>query len=490
MDRFGLAFNNSFFREMEGFYAPSSGAVAPDPKIVLFNETLAQDLGIDRDALNSPQGAQILSGSLSPSGANPLAQVYAGHQFGGFSPQLGDGRALLLGEMLDKTGRRVDLQLKGSGRTQFSRGGDGKAVLGPVLREYILGEAMFGLGIATTRALAAVTTGQDIERDGPQQGAVLARVAASHLRVGTFQYFAAREETDRVRQLADYAISRHYPDLENASDKYFKFLAHVIERQVKLVANWVLVGFVHGVMNTDNMTISGETIDYGPCAFIEHYDPKAVFSSIDRQGRYAYGNQPVMAQWNLARFAETLLPLIDMDLDKAVGKASGLINAIPEQYTDVWLAGMRAKIGLSSSVDSDIDLVNKMLESMGEQHVDFTLFFHNLANALHNQDDELLKLFDDSAQISAWLDLWSDRLAQDGEDMAIVAKRMNNANPIYIARNHLVELSLSAAEKGDYGPLKRLLEVMATPFVAREGFEDMAKPAPDDFGSYTTFCGT
>ena len=327
-------FDNTYARELEGFYVQWQGAPAPAPKIVLFNSALADDLGLESNALNSPDGAAIFAGSVTPTGANPLAQAYAGHQFGGFSEQLGDGRALLLGELLDKKGARFDLHLKGSGRTPFSRGGDGKAVLGPVLREYLMGEAMHALGVPTTRALAAVTTGEEVARDGLKPGAVLARIASSHLRVGTFQFFAAREEWDKVRKLADYAIERHYPELASADDKYLGFLSAVLERQASLVAKWLHAGFVHGVMNTDNMTISGETIDYGPCAFVDTYEPKAVFSSIDRDGRYAFGNQPVIAQWNLTRFAETLLPLIDADdIENAIRLATNVINSFVARYT-------------------------------------------------------------------------------------------------------------------------------------------------------------
>ncbi|MCF6303501.1 MAG: YdiU family protein, partial [Devosiaceae bacterium] len=370
---FGFVFDNSFAREMNGFYVNSKGADAPSPQIVLFNRSLANHLKLDSNALNSPAGANILCGNTIPEGASPLSQVYAGHQFGSFSARLGDGRAMLLGEIVDTNGQRCDLQLKGSGKTEYSRGGDGKAALGPVLREYIMGEAMHGLGIATTRALAAVTTGEIIHREGAKPGAVLSRVASSHLRVGTFQYFAARGEQEKVRQLADYAISRHYGELAGEKDKYFGLLRAVINTQLMLVAKWVHVGFVHGVMNTDNMSISGETIDYGPCAFIDTYDPGAVFSSIDHTGRYGFGNQPVMAQWNLARFAEALLGIIEPDIpEKAVAQASVLINQIPEQYTYLWLSGMRDKIGLVSQKETDLDLVTPMLNLVEKSRVDYT----------------------------------------------------------------------------------------------------------------------
>jgi uncharacterized protein YdiU (UPF0061 family) len=328
----GFQFDNTYARDLEGFYVPWKGAEVPAPRMIRFNRPLAEELGLDADALDTDAGAAIFAGHQAPEGAEPLAMAYAGHQFGGFSPQLGDGRALLLGEVIDRQGRRRDIHLKGSGRTPFSRGGDGKAVLGPVLREYIIGEAMHALGVPTTRALAAVATGEEIMRqDGPAPGAVLARVASSHLRVGTFQFFAARGETERLRQLADYAIARHYPDLAGQPDRYLGLLKAVRDRQAALIAQWMNFGFVHGVMNTDNMTISGETIDYGPCAFIDGYDPAMVFSSIDQHGRYAYGNQPKIAQWNLARLAETLLDLINPDdSDDAVKRASDVVNGFPE----------------------------------------------------------------------------------------------------------------------------------------------------------------
>ncbi|WP_281857302.1 protein adenylyltransferase SelO [Litoreibacter halocynthiae] len=484
-------FDNTYARELEGFYVPWQGATAPAPKIVLFNRKLADDLGLNSDALNSADGAAIFAGSMAPEGATPLAQAYAGHQFGGFSEQLGDGRALLLGEVLDNHGTRFDLQLKGSGRTPFSRGGDGKAVLGPVLREYLMGEAMHALGVPTTRALAAVTTGEEVARDGMKPGAVLARIASSHLRVGTLQFFAARKEWDKVRKLADYAIDRHYPELASADDKYLGFLSAVLDQQASLVAKWLHAGFVHGVMNTDNMTISGETIDYGPCAFVDAYDPKAVFSSIDRDGRYAFGNQPVITQWNLTRFAETLLPLIDPDdSDSAIRLATNVINSFVGRYTDIWTIGMRTKIGLASSEDDDAALINDLFTAMEGQNVDYTLFFRSLADAALGQDGKLVSLFDDGEKILAWLKLWHERLLRDPLDPNERAKAMNSVNPIYIPRNHRVEEALVGAEAGDMAPYAKLLDVLADPFTKRDGLETYEGPAPDGFGPYKTFCGT
>ncbi len=484
-------FDNTYARELEGFYAPWEGEKAPDPKIVVFNKVLASDIGLDADALNTDRGAAIFSGTTVPEGASPLAQAYAGHQFGGFSAQLGDGRALLLGEVLNKQGRRVDLQLKGSGRTPFSRGGDGKAVLGPVLREYLMGEAMYALGIPTTRALAAVTTGEKVVRDGLKPGAVLARVASSHLRVGTFQFFAARKEWDKVRQLADYAIARHYPELVAADEKYLKFLSAVADRQASLVAAWLHVGFVHGVMNTDNMTISGETIDYGPCAFVDTYDSKAVFSLIDQDGRYAFGNQPVIAQWNLTRLAETLLPLIDPDDgDNAIRLATNVINRFIVRYTDIWTSGMRAKIGFVSSEEEDSALINDLFTAMDGQNVDYTQVFRRLADAATGDDNGLRGLFDDGGNIINWLISWQARLLRDPQNPAERAEAMNAVNPIYIPRNHNVEAALGAAEGGNMLLFNTLLDVLSDPFTKRDGLEMFEGPAPHDFGPYETFCGT
>lgn len=482
-------FDNSYARDLAGFYAESQGAVAPAPEILLVNANLSNALGFDPDALKS--SAEALSGSKAPEGATPLAMAYAGHQFGGFSPQLGDGRALLLGEILDKDGNRFDLHLKGSGRTPFSRGGDGKAVLGPVLREYLMGEAMHALGIPTTRALAAVTTGETVYREGGKKGAVLARVAASHLRVGTFQFFAARQEWEKVRQLANYAIARHDPDLVNAENKYLTFLTRVADRQAALVASWLHVGFVHGVMNTDNVTISGETIDFGPCAFIDTYDAQAVFSSIDRNGRYAFGNQPTIAQWNLARLAEALLPLIDPDDDdNAVRLATNVIEGFIGRYTDIWLQGMRAKIGLASVEVEDADLVNDLFTAMESQELDYTRFFRALAQAALANPTPVTDMFKDKAAIAVWLATWAERLMRDPQDPTERAAAMDKVNPIYIPRNHLVEEALAAAETDDMDPFHALLDVLADPFTKRDGLDKYALPAPASFGPFKTFCGT
>lgn len=486
-----FTFDNSYAAELEGFYVISQGAQAPAPRIVQLNAELIEELGLDEEALASDEGAAFFAGSEVVEGSLPLAQVYAGHQFGGFSPQLGDGRALLIGEVIDRTGVRRDIQLKGSGPTAFSRGGDGKAVLGPVLREYLLGEAMHALGVPTTRALAAVTTGETVMRQGPQAGAVLARVAASHLRVGTFQFFAARGETEKVRQLADYAIRRHFPEVADRDDPYLGLLGAVLERQADLVARWLAVGFVHGVMNTDNVTISGETIDYGPCAFIDDYDPAAVFSSIDRHGRYAYGNQAAIAQWNMARLAESLLPLIDAeDTEHAIRLATECVDTFPAVHQTFWLSGMRAKLGLALADDGDLELANHLLGAMEDQHVDFTLIFRRLATALRGDPGPARSLFDDPAVLDPWLERWLARGRREAADPGVRADAMDRVNPVYVPRNHKVEEALQAAALFDFEPFRRLLAVLERPFDARDGLDEYEHPAPEDFGHYTTFCGT
>lgn len=476
-------FDNTFARSLTGFYTPWEGEKAPEPQMVRLNLPLAKELGLDASALNGVAGAEIFSGSKAPEGADTLAQMYAGHQFGGFSPQLGDGRALLLGEVIDINGNRRDIHLKGSGRTPFSRGGDGKAALGPILREYIIGEAMHALGIPTTRALAVVTTGEDIMRETRLPGAVLARVAASHIRVGTFQYFAARGELDKIKQLADYVIARHYPHLEKEENPYLSLLGTVCDAQASLIAKWMLVGFVHGVMNTDNMTVSGETIDYGPCAFIDHYDPDALFSSIDGKGRYAYKNQPQMAHWNLTRFAETLLPLIDEDSEQAVEKATNVLEQFSEIYSTYWLEGMRAKLGLTTKEEEDFALASDLLTATEGQDIDYTNLFRSLADLA--KDDEGLPCLKD------WLPRWRKRCAKETVSHSERIATMNKVNPIYIPRNHLVEEALTAAvSERDYSKFEALMEALEQPFKKQSGYEHFAKPAPQDFGPYKTFCGT
>jgi len=429
--------------------------------------------------------AFIFSGATKPDGADTLAQAYAGHQFGGFSPQLGDGRALLLGEVVTPSGTRIDIQLKGSGRTPFSRNGDGKAGLGPVLREYLIAEAMHALGVPTTRALAATTTGERIQRETGQTGAVLTRTASSHIRVGTFQFFAARQELDKLKTLADYTIKRHYPDAANAENPYLELLTQVADRQAYLISKWIGLGFIHGVMNTDNMTLSGETIDYGPCAFMDHYDAHAVFSSIDRQGRYAYSNQPLLARWNIARLAEALIPLIDGDQEQAITKASVMIDGFSDIYEAYWLTEMRRKFGLQSEQDGDADLFDRFFETMADNMVDFTLAFRALADLVDGNAAPLRGLYLTPTDADAWIAAFLERAEPD------TAHRIRAANPIYIPRNHLVEAALQAAEHdGDYAQFEQLLDIITHPFDEQEGKEVYAKPPLMVDPDYKTFCGT
>jgi len=491
-----LSLDDSFARELGGLYQPWQAVVPADPRLVVLNAALAQELGVDADALRTPEGVAFLVGQGLPEAATPVAQAYAGHQFGGFSPSLGDGRALLLGEVIDGEGRRRDLHLKGSGPTPFSRGGDGKAALGPMLREYIVAEALHALGIPTTRALAVVATGEQVAREDLLAGAVLARVAASHLRVGTFEYASAHGGPDLVRRLADYAIARHDPAAGEAPNPYLAFLEGVVERQAALIARWMLVGFVHGVMNTDNTTISGETIDYGPCAFMDAYDPATVFSSIDHGGRYAYGNQPVIAQWNLARLAETLLPLLADDEETAVALATDVLHSFPDRYGRHRADGYRAKLGLvdpadpADPADGDDALIEDLLGLLHTDQVDFTSFFRALATSVVGQREPARSRFEDPAAFDAWATRWSDRLAAEGRRPEEVAAGMDRVNPVYIPRNHLVEEALAAAYEDDLAPFERLLDVLAHPFDERPDLGRYAAPAPPDVGRYRTFCGT
>ncbi len=489
-------FDNSYAERLPGFYVPCAPATVPDPTLLRFNSVLAKELGLHGGELNPSLAARIFSGAELPTGATPLAQAYAGHQFGGFVPQLGDGRALLLGEVIDGRGLRRDIALKGSGPTSFSRGGDGKAAIGPVLREYLVGEAMHTLGIPTTRALAAVSTGESVMRERPLPGAILTRVAGSHIRVGTFEYFAARRRHDQLRMLADFVIERHDPDLAGEADRYLLLLKAVAERQATLVAQWMLVGFIHGVMNTDNMAVSGETIDYGPCAFMESYSPHAVFSSIDSGGRYAYGNQPMIAHWNLARFAESLLPLIDDAASgRAVEKATAVLDEFTPCYEAAWLTGARAKLGLANTaIDhaADSSLAQDWLELMEQHAVDFTLGWRRLADAAGGDPELLVALFPSADALQPWLDRWRYRLAQQRTAEDATAEAMRAVNPIYIPRNHLVEEALAAAsDHADLTLFERLLDVLAHPYQERVGLEEYAQPAPREFtAGYKTFCGT
>jgi uncharacterized protein YdiU (UPF0061 family) len=485
-----FAFDNSYVRGLEGLYVPWEATPSPAPRLLALNEELAAELGVDADALSAPDGVAVLVGNATPEGASPVAQAYSGHQFGGFSPRLGDGRALLLGEVLDIHGRRRDLHLKGSGRTQFARGGDGKAAVGPMLREYLISEAMHALGIPTTRALAVVATGDDVMRETVLPGAVLVRVAASHIRVGTFQYAAAHGDTALVRRLADHAIARHHPHALEADNPYLAFFEAVVDAQAALIARWMLVGFIHGVMNTDNMTVSGETIDYGPCAFMDAFHPATVFSSIDHGGRYAYGNQPAIAQWNLARLAETLLPLLDAEPEAAIAAATGVLQSFPDRYDAYWVRGMHAKLGLPDGAGEDDALIDDLLALLQAQSVDFTSCLRALSTAALGDAAPARSLFTEPAAFDAWAGRWRAQLPAQMVDLRAVAETMNRVNPVYIARNHHVEEALDAATAGDLQPFRRLLDVLAQPFDERPGLDAYAAPAPPSFGEYRTFCGT
>ena len=483
-------FDNSFARSLEGFFKPCQAEPATAPTLLQFNHALAKELGLDPVALDSEAGLAIFSGNATPEGSEPLAQAYAGHQFGGFSPQLGDGRALLLGEVIDTQQRRRDIQLKGSGRTPFSRGGDGLAAIGPVLREYLIGEAMHALGVPTTRALAAVATGKHVYREIALPGAILTRIAASHIRVGTFQYAGARGDILKVRELADYAIQRHYPDTSDAENPYLAFFAAVADAQAALVARWMNIGFIHGVMNTDNMTISGETIDYGPCAFMDKYAASTVFSSIDQYGRYAYANQPEILTWNLARLAETLIPHVDTKKERAIELLTETIECIQPLYESYWLSGMRSKIGLTTEDILDQELINDLLKIMEAGQADFTLVFRRLSKTLQGDSDAVRNLFKEPDAFNAWVVRWQKRLEQEDIVAETTAQSMDRVNPIYIPRNHKVEEALVAAVNQDMTPFTKLLEVVIQPFDEVAGNEAYAEPAPATNRRYQTFCGT
>jgi len=483
-------FDNTYARLPANFYARQSPVAVAGPRLLKLNRTLALALGLDEDRLSAPDGVDVLAGNSVPEGAEPLAMAYAGHQFGNFVSQLGDGRAILLGEVLDPRGERFDIQLKGSGRTPFSRGGDGRAWLGPVLREYIIGEGMHALGIPTTRALAAVATGEPVYREGEKPGAVLTRVARSHVRIGTFEYFAARRDTGAVRRLADYVIARHYPGLEGADRPYRALLDAVIDRQVRLVAQWLGVGFIHGVMNTDNMSIAGETIDYGPCAFMDAYHPSRVYSSIDHGGHYAYGNQPRIAQWNLSRLAQTLLPLLDADEGKAVTGAQAAIDAFPERFERAFLERFRAKLGLLESRPEDADLIDGLLQAMAETGADFTNSFRALCDAAEGRDGGIHSELGHGSAGHEWLRRWRERLAGESNAPAARATGMRRENPAVIPRNHRVEAVLEAAVEGDLDPFEDLLQVLALPWEDHsEGSPYRQPPEPHEV-VHQTFCGT
>jgi uncharacterized protein YdiU (UPF0061 family) len=477
----------------EHFFARLNPAPVAKPRLLRFNLGLELELGLGIGDLDAQTLAEIFSGNLVPEGAESIAMAYAGHQFGHFVPQLGDGRALLLAEVVDCAGMRRDIQLKGSGRTPYSRGGDGRAALGPVLREYLVSEAMHALGIPTTRALAAVATGESVFREAALPGAVLTRVAASFVRVGTFQYFAARDDVEAVRRLADYVIDRHYPHAKSEPSPYLALLRAAAETQASLVAKWMQVGFIHGVMNTDNMAVSGETIDYGPCAFVDAYDPAAVFSSIDRQGRYAYANQPHAAVWNLARFAETLLPIIDADGDRAVALASEALTVFSTRFADESQAGMRRKLGLSAHEEGDAALADDLLDAMHRNQADFTLTFRGLCEAAEREaaDPRVRTLFVNPRDYDEWAVRWRARLARDPLDPHSRAAAMRQINPAVIPRNHRIEQVIEAAvERQDFEPFTRMSEVLSQPYRLGEGFESYADAPQPAERVRQTFCGT
>jgi uncharacterized protein YdiU (UPF0061 family) len=494
-------FDNTFARELPGFYVAQRPAVVPAPRLLYLNRLLASELGLDLAGLDEQTTAALFAGNIVPVGAEPIAQAYAGHQFGGFSPRLGDGRALILGEVLDRRGRRYDVAFKGSGRTPFARGGDGKAAIGPMLREVLVSESMHALNIPTTRALAVAGTGEQVLREDDLRGAVLTRVAASHIRVGTFQFYAARGDVESVQKLARYTIARHDPDLVESGEPYLGLFQNVVARQAALIAQWMNIGFIHGVMNTDNMAISGETIDYGPCAFIEGYDPATVFSSIDHYGRYAFGNQPDIAAWNLARFAEALLPLLAEDQEHAIAIAREVLATFAVQYRKHLLEGQRRKLGVNASDSGDDTedraLADDWLALLQTQRVDFTLAWRRLADAAAGDEAPLRALFTDAAALDPWLDRWKTRAARTNDSTSPQssidrANAMRTVNPIIIARNHRVEEALTAASQhDDLGPFQRLLAAVRQPYVESAERAAYAEPAPAAVTAcYRTFCGT
>ncbi|HTW34368.1 MAG TPA: YdiU family protein [Rhizomicrobium sp.] len=486
-------FDNSYARLPERFYARLPPTPVTAPRLIRLNEGLARELGLDPAFLSSPEGVAILAGNRVAQGAEPLAAAYAGHQFGHFVPQLGDGRAILLGEVVDRNGLRRDIQLKGSGPTPFSRRGDGRAALGPVLREYLISEAMAALGVPTTRALAAVTTGEPVFREEPLPGAVLTRVASSHIRVGTFQFFAARGDTEAIRALADHVIARHYPEAAGAPNPYHALLEGVIVRQTRLLAQWLAIGFIHGVMNTDNTSIAGETIDYGPCAFMDAYHPATVFSSIDENGRYAYGNQPAIAQWNLARLAETVLPLLADDEAAAIAQANAALGTFAPLFNAAYIAGFRRKLGLLEEKPDDLALIQDLLERMAANRADFTLTFRLLTDAAADPaaDTAVRAQFAEPGFFDEWAVRWRKRLEDEGGLPEVRRTLMRASNPAFIPRNHLVEEMIAAAVTADdFAPFARMLTVLSAPYDDQAGAERYAlAPRPEEI-VHQTYCGT
>ena len=486
-----ITFDNSYARLPARFFAAVRPMRSPSPTLIHVNEVLATELGIDPSWLKSEQGFGMISGRTIVDGSEPIALAYAGHQFGNFVPRLGDGRAVLLGEVVDRHGRRHDIQLKGGGHTPFSRGGDGRAALGPVLREYLVSEAMAALNIPTTRALAAVTTGELVMRETTLPGAMLTRVASSHIRVGTFQYFAAQGDVEAIRLLADHVMARHYPVAATAARPYRALLDAVIHAQADLVSRWLLIGFIHGVMNTDNMSVAGETIDYGPCAFMDTYDPGTVFSSIDRAGRYAFGNQPLIAHWNLTRLAETLLPVLNDDQDAAMEEAQEALASFGTVFDEFYSTGLRRKVGILSDEPDDIELINDIFTRMTVNQVHFTLFFRKLGMAVMGDDEPVRMLFVDPTAFDTWAIRWRSRLSRDGQDAASRRIGMDAVNPAFIPRNHLLEAMIdSAVERNDLSYFHRMLTVLSRPFDDQTDALRFALPPMPHERVTATFCGT
>ena len=488
-----FSFDNTYATLPERFFTKTPPTPVSAPRLIKLNTQLATDLGLDVEALSSPNGLEVLAGNRVPDNTIAIATAYAGHQFGGFVPQLGDGRAILLGEVVDRNGIRRDIQLKGAGRTPFSRGGDGRAALGPVLREYIMSEAMFALGIPTTRALAAVTTGDKVFREDMQPGAILTRVASSHIRIGTFQFFASRRDVEAVKLLADHVIARHYPHAASAPQPYRALLDAVIKAQAELIPQWLCIGFIHGVMNTDNMSVAGETIDYGPCAFMDEYNPDQVFSSIDHHGRYAYSMQPAVAEWNLTRLAECLVPLLHENAETAIEYAREALLTFMPQFDNAYEAGLRRKMGLYTEREEDLSLANDLLTEMAATGADFTLTFRYLTEASAGLEHapKLRTLFNDSATLGEWLLRWRARLRQEDTKKDVRLKKMRKTNPAFIPRNHRVEAVIRAAvDRNDFAPFEELHAVLSRPFEDQPGFEHYMQPPQEGERVFKTFCGT
>ena len=483
MNKINWNFDNTYFNLSEPFREKINPSPVKKPEIILLNNDLAKLLNLDFSKISNSELSNIFSGNLLPAGSNSIAQAYAGHQFGHFT-MLGDGRAILLGEHVSQSNKKYDIQFKGSGKTAFSRNGDGRAALGPMLREYIISEAMNALKIPTTRSLAVVKTGELIQREKALQGAILTRVASSHIRVGTFQYIAARQKNDELKTLLDYTIDRHYPEIKNSNNQALDLLNRLIERQCDLVVNWMRVGFIHGVMNTDNMTVSGETIDYGPCAFMDTYDPKTVFSSIDQNGRYAYCNQPGITKWNLARFAECLIPFFERDQKKAIQIATETINDFEKKYEEKWMNMMRNKLGISGLDNNDKPLILDLLTWMHEKKADYTNTFCHLMNL----DPKKEKIFEDSKFI-VWKKRWKERLLKNDNNQIKSKELMKNNNPLVIPRNHKIEEALEAAELNDMEPINKILEILKNPYDKQSEIIDYQYPSKSS-EKYQTFCGT